>query len=140
MYPALWISKTGLDAMQDRMSVIANNLANINTTAFKRDRASFEDLIYQDDEVMAFRDINPQAPVHFLVIPRRHIATLNDLGEGDAELIGKLFLGAKKAAEKEEIDESGYRTLINCNADGGQDVFHVHLHVMGGRRMGWPPG
>jgi histidine triad (HIT) family protein len=98
------------------------------------------DVIYEDDEVLAFRDINPQAPIHALVIPRRHIATLNDLEDGDAELMGKLFLAAQKIARQEGIADTGYRTLVNCNADGGQEVFHLHLHLVGGRRMTWPPG
>lgn len=98
------------------------------------------DVIYQDDAVLAFRDINPQAPHHFLVIPRRHIATLNELGPGDADLVGKLFLAAKTVARQEGIAQAGYRTVINCNADAGQSVFHVHLHVLGGRHMSWPPG
>lgn len=98
------------------------------------------DVIYEDDEVLAFRDINPQAPTHALVIPRRHISTLNDLQADDAALMGKLFLVAKNIAQQEGIADTGYRTLVNCNADGGQEVFHIHLHVMGGRRMTWPPG
>jgi histidine triad (HIT) family protein len=98
------------------------------------------DIVYQDDEVLAFRDVNPQAPVHVLVIPRRHIATLNDVQADDAELIGKLYLTAKTVAEQEGIADRGYRTLINCNAEAGQSVFHVHLHLLGGRAMAWPPG
>ena len=98
------------------------------------------DVLYEDDDVLAFRDINPQAPVHALIIPKRHISTLNDLEEQDAETIGKLFLAASNVAKQEGIDEAGYRTLINCNEQGGQVVFHVHLHLLGGRRMGWPPG
>ncbi len=98
------------------------------------------DTVYENDEVLAFRDINPQTPVHVLVIPKRHIATTNDLEAGDAELIGKLYLVAKQVAEQEGIAEPGYRTLINCNRDGGQAVYHIHLHLMGGRPLGWPPG
>ena len=98
------------------------------------------DVLYENDDVLAFRDINPQAPVHILIIPKRHVSTLNDLGEGDTEMIGKLFLAAKNVAAQEGIDEAGYRTLINCNEQGGQVVFHIHLHLLGGRRMGWPPG
>ncbi|MEN8167696.1 MAG: histidine triad nucleotide-binding protein [Pseudomonadota bacterium] len=98
------------------------------------------DLVYEDEEVLAFRDVNPQAPTHVLVIPKRHISTLNELESGDAELMGKLYLAARKVAEDEGIAEPGYRTLINCNADGGQAVFHIHLHLLGGRPMGWPPG
>jgi len=98
------------------------------------------DVVYEDDQVLAFRDLNPQAPTHVLVIPRRHIGTLNELGPSDAELVGRLFLAAREVAQAEGIAERGYRTLINCNAEAGQSVFHVHLHVLGGRRMHWPPG
>jgi histidine triad (HIT) family protein len=98
------------------------------------------DVVYQDDDVLAFRDINPQAPVHVLIIPKRHISTLNDLTADDAELIGKLSLAAAKIAKQEGIADAGYRTLINTNREGGQVVFHIHMHLMGGRRMGWPPG
>jgi histidine triad (HIT) family protein len=98
------------------------------------------DIVYQDDDVVAFRDVNPQAPVHVLVIPRKAIPTLNDLTPDDAALVGKLFLAAAQVAEQEGIAESGYRTVINCNAQAGQTVFHVHLHVLGGRPMRWPPG
>lgn len=97
-------------------------------------------VVYEDGDVLAFRDVNPQAPTHILVIPKRHIATLNDLQGGDAELIGKLYLAARKVAKEEGIAEPGYRTLINCNAEAGQTVFHIHLHLLGGRPMGWPPG
>jgi histidine triad (HIT) family protein len=98
------------------------------------------DLVYEDDQVLAFRDLNPQAPTHVLVIPKRHIGTLNDLAPQDAELVGRLFLAARRVAEIDGIAERGYRTLINCNAEAGQSVFHVHLHVLGGRPMHWPPG
>ena len=98
------------------------------------------DVVYQDDDVIAFRDLNPQAPTHVLVIPRKHIATLQDVMPDDAELIGKLYLAAQKVAEIDGLDQSGYRTVINCGAGAGQSVFHVHLHVLGGRNLGWPPG
>jgi len=98
------------------------------------------DLVYEDEDVVAFRDISPQAPTHVLVIPRKPIPTLNDLEEDDALLMGKLFLAAKKIAAREGIAEAGYRTVINCNAAAGQAVFHVHLHLLGGRNMQWPPG
>lgn len=98
------------------------------------------DLIYEDDDLVAFRDISPQAPTHILVIPRKPIATLNDATPEDAELIGKLFLAAAKIAQEAGIAESGYRTVVNCNAAAGQTVFHLHLHVLGGRPMQWPPG
>lgn len=98
------------------------------------------DVVYQDDEVMAFRDLNPQAPVHILIIPRRHIATTNDLTPADAELMGRLLLAARQVAQQEAIAARGYRTVLNCNAEAGQSVFHIHLHLLGGRPMGWPPG
>ena len=98
------------------------------------------DIVYEDDDVVAFRDIGPQAPTHVLVIPRKPIPTLNDLQEEDAALVGKMFLAAKKVAEQEGIASAGYRTVINCNAAAGQTVFHLHLHLLGGRPMQWPPG
>lgn len=98
------------------------------------------DTVYEDEEVLAFRDINPQAPVHVLIVPKRHIATLNDLQDDDEALVGQLFMAARQIARQEGIDEKGYRTLINCNAAAGQTVFHLHLHVLGGRIMHWPPG
>ena len=97
-------------------------------------------VVYQDDHVVGFRDLNPQAPTHVLVVPRRHIATLNDLADGDAELVGRMYLAAKAVAAADGIAEPGYRTVFNCNADAGQTVFHLHLHVLGGRAMDWPPG
>ena len=96
--------------------------------------------VYEDDEVLAFRDINPQAPTHILVVPKRHIATLNDLQSEDGALIGKLYLTAQRIAREEGIDEAGYRTVVNCNEQAGQSVFHIHLHLLGGRAMRWPPG
>jgi len=98
------------------------------------------DVVFEDDDVLGFRDINPQAPVHLVFIPKRHISTLNDLAAGDAELVGKLLLTAKTVAQEEGIAEAGYRTLVNCNKEGGQEVYHLHLHLMGGRQMRWPPG
>ena len=98
------------------------------------------DIVYEDDDVVAFRDISPQAPTHVLVIPRKPIPTLNDLSEDDAALVGKLFLAAKRVAAQEGVAEAGYRTVINCNAGAGQTVFHLHLHLLGGRPMRWPPG
>jgi len=98
------------------------------------------DIVYQDEHVVAFRDLGPQAPTHVLVIPKRHIATLNDLTEADAELVGRMYLAAKEVARIDGIAEAGYRTVMNCNAAGGQTVFHLHLHLLGGRQMTWPPG
>jgi len=98
------------------------------------------DIIFQNDDVIAFRDINPQAPTHALIIPKRHISTLNDLEEGDEHLMGSLFLAAKSLATELGFAEDGYRTVFNCNAHGGQSVYHIHLHLLGGRQLGWPPG
>lgn len=98
------------------------------------------DKVYEDADVLAFRDINPQAPVHVLIVPKRHVATLNDLNGEDATLMGRLFLAAKKVAAQSGVASSGYRTVVNCNADAGQSVWHVHLHLLGGRVMRWPPG
>ena len=98
------------------------------------------DIVYEDADIVAFRDIHPQAPVHVLFVPRRGVPTLNDLGAGDAELIGKLVLAASAYAKREGFAESGYRTVFNCNRDAGQSVFHIHLHLLAGRELGWPPG
>jgi len=94
--------------------------------------------VFENDSVVAFRDINPQAPVHVLVVPRVHVASLNDAR--DAAALGQLSLAAAQIARAEGIADSGYRTVINTNADAGQTVFHVHLHLLGGRSMAWPPG
>ena len=98
------------------------------------------DIVYESDSAIAFRDINPQAPTHVLIIPRKHIATINDLQAGDQELVGSLYLVAQDIARQEGIDESGYRAVMNCNEGAGQLVFHIHLHLLGGRSLGWPPG
>lgn len=98
------------------------------------------DIIYETDDVLAFRDINPQAPLHALIIPKEHISTINDIEETQAELVGKLFLAAREIASSEGVDEDGYRVVMNCNKAGGQAVYHIHLHILGGRQMAWPPG
>ncbi|MGB5734591.1 MAG: histidine triad nucleotide-binding protein [Thiohalocapsa sp.] len=98
------------------------------------------DIVYEDEHVVAFRDLSPQAPTHVLVIPRKAIPTLNDADDSDAELIGRLLLAAAKVAEQEGIAAAGYRTIINCNAGAGQTVYHLHVHVLGGRPLQWPPG
>lgn len=95
-------------------------------------------VVFEDDHVVAFRDINPQAPTHVVIVPREHVASLNDAP--DAVLIGRLSLAAAKIARTEGIAESGYRTVVNTNRDAGQTVFHIHLHLLGGRHLGWPPG
>ena len=98
------------------------------------------DSVYEDDDVFAFRDISPQAPVHILVIPKQHIATLNDTDDSHTNLLGKLVLTAKAIAKKEGLADNGYRLVMNCNEDGGQTVFHIHLHLLAGRSLSWPPG
>lgn len=97
------------------------------------------DIVYEDDHVLAFRDINPHAPQHMLVIPKQHISTLNDAEPGDAEILGRLSLAAAKLAKQLGFADSGYRTVMNCNEHGGQTVHHIHLHLLGGKAMGWPP-
>ena len=97
-------------------------------------------LVYEDDKVVAFDDINPQAPTHTLIIPREHIATVNDLQPSHNALVGHMFQVAREVAKQKGIAESGYRSVFNCNRDSGQEVFHIHLHVLGGRKMSWPPG
>jgi histidine triad (HIT) family protein len=98
------------------------------------------DVVYEDDQVLAFRDINPQAPMHVLVVPKQHVSTLNDLEPAHAGMIGQLYLVARRIAGDAGYAERGYRTVINCNAEAGQSVFHIHLHVLAGRPMRWPPG
>jgi histidine triad (HIT) family protein len=97
-------------------------------------------IVYEDDQMVAIEDVHPQAPMHVLVIPRRHIATLNDLTEADAGLVGAMIGRAVAIARGRGYADSGYRTLFNCNREAGQSVFHIHLHLLGGRRFGWPPG
>lgn len=98
------------------------------------------DIVYEDDEVLAFRDLNPQAPVHVLFIPKKAIATLDDATPGDAELLGRLLLAAAGYAREQGFAKDGYRTVINTNANGGQTVYHLHVHLLAGRPMHWPPG
>ena len=98
------------------------------------------DIVHESATTIAFRDINPQAPTHVLIIPRRHIATINDLAEGDRTLIGDLYLAAQSIARAEGLADDGYRVVMNCNELAGQSVFHIHLHLLGGRAMAWPPG
>lgn len=98
------------------------------------------ELIYESDTAVAFRDVNPQAPTHVLVIPRKHISTINDIEQDDQEIIGSLYTAAQEVAAKEGVADNGYRTVMNCGEGAGQTVFHIHLHVLGGRQMGWPPG
>jgi histidine triad (HIT) family protein len=97
-------------------------------------------IVHQDDDLIAFEDINPQAPMHVLVVPRRHVATLNELSADDDVLVGRMIRRAAAIAASRGFAEGGYRTVFNCNPDAGQTVFHVHLHVLGGRKLTWPPG
>ncbi len=98
------------------------------------------DSVFENDKLLAFRDIDPQAPFHILIIPKEHITTTNDLNNNNKELIGELVLTAKSLATKYNIAEDGYRMVFNCNKNGGQAVYHIHLHLLGGRQMKWPPG
>jgi len=96
-------------------------------------------IVYEDDESIAFADINPKAPVHILIVPRRHLSTLLDAGDGDDRLLGRLLLVANSVARQQGIADRGFRLVLNCNSEGGQVVFHLHLHLLGGRRLGWQP-
>lgn len=97
-------------------------------------------VVREDEETIAFRDIDPKAPTHVLVIPRRHIPSVNALGDADAELVGRLYLAAKEVAREEGLTDAGYRLVMNTGPDAGQTVAHIHLHVLGGRALNWPPG
>ena len=98
------------------------------------------EVVYEDDDVVVLKDINPQAPLHVLIVPRRHIATLNDLAPGDDALIGSMFRRAAALAKEHGYAERGYRTVFNTNRAAGQSVFHIHLHLLAGRGLTWPPG
>lgn len=98
------------------------------------------EIIYENDDLLAFRDINPQAPTHVLVIPKRHIESINHATSDDAALLGRMILAAKEVAAQENLHDAGYRLVFNINNHGGQTVYHIHLHVLGGRQMTWPPG
>lgn len=110
-------------------------------TLFQRiiDGDADADIVHEDDRCVAFRDIDPQAPTHILIVPRKPIPTLDDVGEEDKDLVGHLFVIARELAQSEGLRD-GYRTVINCGDDGGQSVYHLHVHLLGGRRMDWPPG
>jgi histidine triad (HIT) family protein len=98
------------------------------------------DLIYESPSVVAFRDINPQAPTHVLIVPREHVSTVNELEAQHENLVGQLFSAARTIASDQGLAEPGYRLVMNCNEGAGQSVFHIHLHLLGGRQFGWPPG
>lgn len=97
-------------------------------------------IVHEDDDVVAFRDIDPKAPTHVLIIPRRHIGSVNELEDGDAGLVGRIVLVARRIADMDRRTETGYRLVMNTGNDGGQSVHHMHMHVLGGRKLGWPPG
>ena len=97
-------------------------------------------IAYEDSDLLAFHDIRPQAPVHIQIIPKRHISRVSELGEVEVGLMGKLVLAANRLAKEFKVDEAGYRLVVNCNAAAGQSVYHLHLHLLGGRAMSWPPG
>lgn len=97
-------------------------------------------IVYEDDEILAFRDINPQAPVHIIFIPKKHIETFNDVSASDAGLVAKMLMKTKEIALDEGVADEGYRVVINCNYNAGQEVFHLHVHLLGGRSFAWPPG
>ncbi len=112
-------------------------------TIFKKiiDKEISADIVFENEHVLAFKDLNPIAPHHILIIPKKEIATVNDIDEeNDKVLIGEMFIAAKNIARKLEINEKGYRLVLNCNEDAGQTVFHIHMHLLGGRKLSWPPG
>lgn len=97
------------------------------------------DIVYEDDDALAFTDVNPQAPVHLLIIPKKPIATINDISPEDEKVVGHLFTVAAKIAAEKGFAADGYRVVMNCNDDGGQTVYHLHLHLLAGKPLGWPP-
>tara|TARA_B100001029_G_scaffold179666_1_gene190211 strand:+ start:963 stop:1307 length:345 start_codon:yes stop_codon:yes gene_type:complete len=114
----------------------------MSKTLFERiiDREIEADIVWENERIIAFNDISPQAPTHILIVPKKVIPSLNDLKEEDRDLIGEMFIVAKNIAAEKGISKDGYRTIFNTNDDGGQTVYHLHLHLIGGRKMTWPPG
>ena len=112
------------------------------STIFKKiiDKKINAEIVYENNKVLAFKDVNPISPIHILIIPKKEIPTVNDISSDDKELLGELFITAKKIAKKLNINKNGYRVVFNCNEDGGQTVFHLHMHLLGGRAFSWPPG
>jgi histidine triad (HIT) family protein len=98
------------------------------------------DIVYRDERIVAFRDVRPQAPVHILIVPVKHIATLSDLNDEDKDVVGAIHLVASRLAEQHGVANDGYRVVVNCGANAGQTVFHIHFHLLGGRHFSWPPG
>ena len=112
------------------------------STIFKKiiDKKIDADIVYENDNILAFKDVNPISPIHILIIPKKEIPTLNDIAVSDKELLGEMFIIAQKIAKKLNINKNGYRVVFNCNKDGGQTVHHIHMHLLGGRSFSWPPG
>jgi histidine triad (HIT) family protein len=98
------------------------------------------DIIFENDDVLAFNDVNPQAPVHLLIIPKKHISTVNDMVDDDQVVMGKLFSAARAIAKQKGVSDDGYRLVVNCNEKAGQTVFHIHMHMLADRALTWPPG
>jgi histidine triad (HIT) family protein len=105
-----------------------------------RDGEISADIVFENDDVLAFNDVNPQAPLHIVIIPRKHISTVNEVAESDEVIMGKLFSAAKTIAAQQGVSDDGYRMVVNCNEKAGQTVFHIHMHLLAGRTMTWPPG
>ena len=112
------------------------------STIFKKiiDKEVPADILYENDHILCFKDINSVAPIHYLIIPKKEIKSVNHLEESDKNIVGELFLAAQHIAKLLNIDESGYRLVVNCNKDAGQTVSHLHIHILGGRQLSWPPG
>ena len=113
-------------------------MASIFTKIINKEIPS--EIVYETDSILAFKDINPVAPIHILIIPKYNIPTFNHIEDNDSKILVELLLSAKKIAKDMEIAKDGYRLIFNCNEHGGQTVYHLHLHLVGGRKLGWPPG
>ena len=114
------------------------NLLNVFNKIINREIPA--DIIYETDNIIAFRDVNPVASTHILIIPKKDIPTINDIDSEDSQILSELLFAVKKIAKQMNIDKEGYRVVINCNDNGGQTVYHLHLHLIGGRKLNWPPG
>tara|TARA_B100000029_G_scaffold266975_1_gene262803 strand:+ start:255 stop:596 length:342 start_codon:yes stop_codon:yes gene_type:complete len=112
------------------------------STIFKKiiDKEINADIVYEDKNILAFKDVNPVSPIHILIIPKKEIPTINNISSDDKEILGEMLIVAKKIAEKLNVNKNGYRLVFNCNEDGGQTVFHIHMHLLAGRSFSWPPG
>ena len=112
------------------------------STIFKKiiDKEINADIVYENKNILAFKDVNPVSPIHILIIPKKEIPTINNISSDDKEILGEMLIVAKKIAEKLNVNKNGYRLVFNCNKDGGQTVFHIHMHLLAGRSFSWPPG